>query len=97
MQYDRLSDLNQRELYLGERDFAVFEINGQAMCLQDDKVSAKQTLQRMREMEKQYGAHVVLAHDSTWLQDGRNPLLLSLMHEKTRRLAEAAIPRGEAF
>lgn len=67
------------------------------MCLQDDVAAAHDTLKRIREMETNYGFHVLLAHDSTWLLDDRDPVLFGLVDQDMLESAKTAVARGEPF
>lgn len=67
------------------------------MCLQEDVPTAHDTLRRIREMESNHGCHILLAHDSSWIVDGRDPTLLQLVNPKMLAEATSAIASGEVF
>ncbi|KAH7050029.1 beta-lactamase-like protein [Macrophomina phaseolina] len=70
---------HSRELLDGKFDFAVFEApNGVKMCLQSDIPAAKGTISRIKQLED-LGVHVALAHDTTWIKDGTDAVLMGLL------------------
>lgn len=66
-------------------------------CLHTDVTAAKDTLARIRLIEKELGVHVALAHDPTWMQDESDPVLLSLLDEKLVKGMRAAFPQQQPF
>lgn len=66
-------------------------------CLHTDVTAAKDTLARIRLMEKELGVHVALAHDATWMQEENDPVLLSLLDEKFTKDMRAAFPQQQPF
>lgn len=89
--------LRTRDILLGKCDFARFQLGDRLSCLQDDIPAAHGTLERIRKMEREHGFHVALAHDSTWLLDDRDHVLLELMDREMLESAKAAIPLGQTF
>ncbi|KAB8215590.1 beta-lactamase-like protein [Aspergillus novoparasiticus] len=81
----------------GTKEFGTFELNGNMACLHTDVPAAKDTLARIRLMEKELGVHVALAHDPTWMQDESDPVLLSLLDEKFVKDMRAAFPQQQPF
>ncbi|KOC13435.1 hypothetical protein AFLA70_35g004521 [Aspergillus flavus AF70] len=81
----------------GTKEFGTFELNGNMACLHTDVTAAKDTLARIRLMEKELGVHVALAHDPTWMQDESDPVLLSLLDEKFVKDMRAAFPQQQPF
>ncbi|EKG09712.1 hypothetical protein MPH_13234 [Macrophomina phaseolina MS6] len=70
---------HSRELLDGKFDFAVFEApNGVKMSLQSDIPAAKGTISRIKQLED-LGVHVALAHDTTWIKDGTDAVLMGLL------------------
>ena len=85
-----------RQLYNGVYDFAVFPLpNGGTSCLQEDIPAAHDTLARIRAFEEHYGAHVCLAHDTSWMLEGTDNVLMSLLDSHLSSAVQGAIKRGE--
>jgi hypothetical protein len=59
--------------------------DGSTFCLHTDVSAARDTLARMRILEKELGVHIALAHDATWMLEESNPVLLSLVDDKFRQ------------
>ncbi|KAE8163788.1 hypothetical protein BDV40DRAFT_287492 [Aspergillus tamarii] len=81
----------------GTKEFGTFELGGSMACLHTDVTAAKDTLARIRLMEKELGVHVALAHDATWMQEENDPVLLSLLDEKFTKDMRAAFPQQQPF
>ncbi|RAQ47384.1 hypothetical protein AFGD_008876 [Aspergillus flavus] len=88
---------HSRALLDGTKEFGTFELNGNMACLHTDVTAAKDTLARIRLIEKELGVHVALAHDPTWMQDESDPVLLSLLDEKFVKDMRAAFPQQQPF
>lgn len=54
--------------------------------MHEDLPVAKETIIKIRQMEKTNGLHVVLSHDETWLRKGTDTVLMSLLTEETKIL-----------
>jgi hypothetical protein len=65
------------------------------MSLHADIAAAKNTISKIRILEKNFGFHVALAHDARWLKDGSDEVLLSLLDEHMKRAARERIPYDE--
>lgn len=59
---------------------------GGKSSMHHDLPVAKETILKIRQMEKTHGLHVVLAHDETWLRKGTDTVLMSLLTEDTKIL-----------
>ncbi|KAJ5631985.1 hypothetical protein N7490_008324 [Penicillium lividum] len=58
--------------------------DGSTFCLHTDVAAARDTLARIRVMETELGVHITLAHDATWMEEGKNAVtLLSLLDDKS--------------
>jgi hypothetical protein len=65
------------------------------MSLHADITAAKDTISKIRILEKNFGFHVALAHDARWLKDGSDEVLLSLLDDHMKRAARERIPHDE--
>lgn len=80
----------------GRQDIASFPGPGNnCMTLHSDLFSAKDTISKLRTLERDYGAHIALAHDASWLEKGTDEVLMSLLDEKMKLAAKEKIPRDE--
>jgi hypothetical protein len=85
-----------RELLEGRREIAQFPGPGaEPMSLHNDIASAKETMAKLRALETEYGAHIALAHDASWLKEGSDPVLMSLLDERMKRAAKEKIVHDE--
>lgn len=60
--------------------------------LQGDSDAARETVQQLEVPEQEYGAHVALAHDSSWMLGGTDEGIMSLLDNgdlKTETLKES--------
>jgi hypothetical protein len=57
------------------------------MSLQADHASAKDTMSRIRVMESRLGAYIVLAHDTEWVTEGKDSVLLKMLDEEVKHTA----------
>lgn len=71
--------------------------DGNTFCLHTDVPAARDTLARIRFMEKKLGVHVALAHDATWMQDASDTVLLSLIDERFRHDIRTALTQEKPF
>ncbi|KAL3485854.1 beta-lactamase-like protein [Aspergillus germanicus] len=77
---------HSRAILDGSKDFGTFQMpDGSTFCLHTDVSAARDTLARMRILEKELGVHIALAHDATWMLEESNPVLLSLVDDKFRQ------------
>ncbi|KAF2730216.1 Metallo-hydrolase/oxidoreductase [Polyplosphaeria fusca] len=87
---------HSRELLDGTYEISEFCVPGLGkMSLHADISAAKDTISRIRILEKDYGFHVALAHDTSWMKAGTDPVLMSLLDEHMTRAAKERIPRDE--
>ena len=83
------------ELYHGKHDFARFPLpGGNTGCLQADIPAAKDTLSRIRVLEQQHGVHVAFAHDNSWMLEGTDEVLMSLLSDELKHAAQNVLPTG---
>ncbi|CAO2656510.1 Nn.00g053130.m01.CDS01 [Neocucurbitaria sp. VM-36] len=86
---------HSRELLDGKQEIAQF--NG-TMSLHSDLHAAKETIAKIRNLERERDFHVALAHDASWLKKGTDSVLMSLLDDymeaavKEGRLARDEIP-----
>ena len=87
-----------RELFEGKQDFAVFTLPGGGQgCLQADIPAAKDTIARIRIMEKEFKMHIAFAHDTQWMEEGSDHVLMSLLDDHVRRGAKHQIPLNQTL
>lgn len=81
-----------RALLDGVKDFARFPLpGGTHFCLHTDLDAARDTVARVRYLETHRGVHVALAHDTSFIEDGQDTVLLSLLDEEGLDGWDAAI------
>lgn len=84
-----------RELLDGKCEIALFDLpNGQKTSLQADIPAAKDTIGRIKLLEKM-GVHVALAHDAQWIKEGSDETLMGLLGDDMRWAAQHRIPKDE--
>ncbi|KAL3478473.1 beta-lactamase-like protein [Aspergillus californicus] len=89
---------HSRALLDGTKDFGTFQLPDGSMCqLHTDISAARDTLARIRVLERELGFHIALAHDAGWMESEDNPVLLSLLDEKFRHDMRNALGRQEPF
>ncbi|KAJ5556352.1 hypothetical protein N7494_000267 [Penicillium frequentans] len=89
---------HSRALFVGTKEFASFQLpDGETFSLHKDLLAAKDTLDRMRIMERRYKAHVALAHDTAWMEKEDDPVLLSLLDDDFRRDMRMALKHQAPF
>lgn len=93
---ERQSNID-RALLDGAKEFGTFKLpDGSMFCLHSDVSAAKDTLARMRGMES-LGAHIALAHDTTWMEKENDPVLLSLLDAEFLRDMRVALRQQAPF
>ncbi|KAK7191705.1 hypothetical protein PSPO01_02154 [Paraphaeosphaeria sporulosa] len=65
------------------------------MSLHADIEAAKDTISKIRVLEKEHGFHVALAHDAEWLKRGSDKVLLGLLDPHMQVAARERIPKEE--
>ncbi|KAL5050962.1 hypothetical protein BDW71DRAFT_80903 [Aspergillus fruticulosus] len=89
---------HSRSLLDGSKDVATFALpNGDTGCLHTDVVAAKDTLARLRVLERQLGVHVALAHDASWMEKEDDEVLMSLLDDKFCQDMRVSLPRQDPF
>ncbi|KAK5054416.1 hypothetical protein LTR84_001306 [Exophiala bonariae] len=84
-----------REIYDGTYDFGVFILrDGAEASLHTDISAARETIRRIKVMEREYGAHVAFAHDATWMIKGDDATLMSLLSDTIKEAARDRLPLG---
>ncbi|TVY21146.1 Cytochrome P450 monooxygenase andK [Lachnellula arida] len=83
---------NQR-IFDGLEQFAVWETpDGCSASLQADIPGAKDTIRRIRLMEKELGCHVAFAHDTEWMKKGLNQTLMVMLDSDMKRATKERLP-----
>ncbi|KAH7061620.1 beta-lactamase-like protein [Paraphoma chrysanthemicola] len=86
---------HSRELLDGTSDIAEFCMPGAGkMSLHADMAAARSTISKIRALESVHGVRTVLAHDVSWIKEGNDMVLLSLL-DKHMVAARARIVAGE--
>ncbi|KAI1343121.1 beta-lactamase-like protein [Xylariaceae sp. FL0016] len=63
---------HDRRIIRGEKEIGEWlDIHGQVCCIHADRAKAEQTIERVRDLERQ-GVEVILAHDVEWENDPKN-------------------------
>ena len=79
-------------LFDGKDDFATWKTpSGQHASAHEDLNSAKDTIQKLRQLEEK-GFHIALAHDSTWMLSGTDNVLMSLLSDDFKDFAKSRLP-----
>lgn len=65
------------------------------MTLHTDITSARDTMAKLRALETDYGAHIALAHDASWMKQGTDRVLMSLLDEGMKLAAKEKIAHDE--
>lgn len=77
----------------GKQKIAVFPGPGtESMSLHADIAAAKETMAKIRALEIDCGAHTALAHDASWLREGTDRVLMSLLDDRMKTAAKEKIP-----
>ena len=69
--------------------------NGHKSCLHADIPAAQDTIAKIRMREKDFSFHVALAHDASWMKEGKDSVLFSLLDEHMKIAAKERIPKDE--
>ncbi|USP76879.1 uncharacterized protein yc1106_04153 [Curvularia clavata] len=87
---------HSRDLLDGRREIACFPgPSSELMSLHSDIESAKDTIAKLRALETDHGAHIALAHDTSWLTEGTDQVLMSLLDARTKAAAKERIVHDE--
>ncbi|EOD52690.1 hypothetical protein UCRNP2_509 [Neofusicoccum parvum UCRNP2] len=86
-----------RPLYEGAFEYATDSKLGGIPSLHTDLAAAKETIARIRLMERHYGVHVAFAHDSEWMKEGKDKVLMSLMDAEFEEFARSKLPWDRPF
>ena len=60
-----------------------------------DLDAARETIAKIRVLEREGGARVALAHDAEWMGEGTDEVLMGMLDGEMRVAARERIPRGE--
>ncbi|KAK6365478.1 hypothetical protein LTS17_011197 [Exophiala oligosperma] len=86
---------HSKALVDGTFDFKTWlNSSGHTESLHEDLDAAKGTAKRLRSLEVDYGCHIALAHDSTWMLAGKDKVLMSLLDDDLRDFARSRLPTG---
>ncbi|TVY58378.1 Cytochrome P450 monooxygenase andK [Lachnellula cervina] len=80
-------------IFDGLEQFAVWENpNGCSASLQADIPVAKDTIRRIKLMEKELGCHVAFAHDTEWMKKGLDQTLMGMLDTDMKRATKERLP-----
>ncbi|KAI1843763.1 hypothetical protein JX266_010022 [Neoarthrinium moseri] len=72
---------HSKEILNGSKEMAIWKLpDGGTFCLHEDPSVAKDTIRRLREASDDYGAHIAMSHDASWIQEGNDKVLMSILH-----------------
>ena len=57
-----------------------------------DIPEARKTISSLRTLEKDFNVHMAFAHDTSWMKEGTNAVLMSLLDDDLRKAARDQIP-----
>jgi glyoxylase-like metal-dependent hydrolase (beta-lactamase superfamily II) len=87
-----------RDILDGKKDFGQFLMpDGKMVCLHTDIAAAKDTLSRVRVMEKELDVHIALAHDYEWMKKKTDSVLMSLLDERFIQDIDASLDLEKPF
>lgn len=82
-----------RELLDGKQEIAEFPgPDADMVSLHTDLEAAHNTITKIRVLEKEFRVHTALAHDASWLKEGTNRVLMSLLDDDLKAAAKDRIP-----
>lgn len=81
----------------GTHEIAQFCVppNSALVSLHADLDAAKDTISKLRILEKDFGFHVALAHDAEWMKNGSDQVLMGLLDATMQVAARERISREE--
>ena len=65
------------------------------MSLHADIDAARDSISKIRVLEKEFGIHVALAHDAEWLKQGTDQVLMGLLDAEMQLAAKERLPKEE--
>jgi len=84
---------HSRRLFDGLEQFAVWkDHNGCFASLQADIPAAKDTISRIKLMEKELGCHIAFAHDTEWMKKGLDQVLMAMLDDDMKKAAKERLP-----
>lgn len=87
-----------RDILDGKKDFGQFLMpDGKMFCLHTNIPAAKDTLSRVRIMEKELRFHIALAHDYEWMKAKTDSVLMSLLDDKFIQDMNASLDLEKPF
>jgi hypothetical protein len=66
------------------------------MSLHADIPAAKETIKRMKKLENDYGVHIALAHDASWMKEGKDQVLMSLLTGEIEEFVKGRLHKDES-
>jgi len=91
MHHCRFAD-QARELLDGKSEIAEFCVpHIGKMTLHADLTAARSTISKIRTLEKDFGVRTVLAHDVSWIVEGEDGVLLSLLDKHMLQAREQVV------
>lgn len=65
------------------------------VSLHADIDAARDSISKIRRLERDFGFHVALAHDAEWLKQGSDPVLMGLLDPHMQLAARERLPKEE--
>lgn len=92
----RLANKEFRALLEGKEDFKIWTGDNNEQCsLHTDLQAARETVEKLRSLEADYGAHIALAHDTSWMLAGVDDVLFSLLDDRMLEFARKRLVLGQ--
>jgi len=87
---------HSRGLLEGKFDIGMFELpDGTKTSMHNDVAAARMTIKNLRLLEEEYGAHIALGHDATWMEKGTDETLMGMLSEELRDFARERLRKEE--
>lgn len=84
---------HSRALFDRTVEFGLFDKpDGSRVTVHEDLPAAKDTLAKLRILESQHGMHLALGHDDSWMREGKDEVLMSLLDDEMRDFVSNRLP-----
>ncbi len=67
------------------------------MSLHTDRDAARDTIRKLKILEKEHGVHIAFAHDAVWMKTGQDPVLMSLLTDEMKVFTKTRLHNDEPF
>lgn len=88
---------NYRSLLDGTHDVAEFCVPHRSgkVSLHSDLAAAKETISKVRILEKEFGFHVALSHDAEWMKIGSDKVLMGMLDDHIPLRSDDSVSNSE--